>query len=199
MPGLLDLVLRFLYVGFFTVGGGLAAIPHLLQVIVQPGLIDEDLFYNMIAISQSTPGPIGVNVATYIGFTEYGVIGGIAATMGMVLPCFVISSVVFKVYVKVTENRWVKAAFYGIRAAVAGLVSVAAWSVLKITVFSLDAFEISGLSFWAYMTQTANALLAIIHWKALAAFAVLFFLVVKFKKHPALYIALGALAGAFLL
>lgn len=184
---LLELFFRFLYVGLFTVGGGLASIPLLIESIVEPGLISLDMFYNMLGISQSTPGPIGVNLATYIGYLQYGVFGGIVTTLGLMLPCFIISFLVSRAFQKFADTKAVKASFYGIRAAVAGLIATAAFSVLKITVFTWENFK------------TANQLLALINWKAFAIFAVLYVMLVKFKRHPVIYIALGGIAGLLFL
>ncbi|MDL2234249.1 chromate transporter [Ruminococcaceae bacterium OttesenSCG-928-L11] len=184
---LLQLFLRFFYVGLFTVGGGLASIPLMLQTIVDAGLITEDMFYNMLGISQSTPGPIGVNLATYIGFGEYGVIGGIVTTLGIILPCFFISYLVSRAFQKFSETKAVKASFYGIRAVVTGMIATAAFGVLKITVLQWDVFQASGQ--W----------LSLVNWRALGIFAVVFVLLLRFKKHPVLYIALGGLAGLVLL
>lgn len=178
-----ELCLRFLYVGLFTVGGGLATIPLMIQAVVDTGLITEDMFYSMLAVSQSTPGPIGVNLATYIGFENYGVIGGLLVTLSIGLPCFVISSLVSKAYERFSNAKAVRYAFYGIRAAVCGLIASAALGVLKITVFTADAFRASG------------SVLSLIDWKAALLFAVLYLLVIRFQKHPVLYIALGGLAG----
>ena len=180
---LLEIFMRFMYVGLFTVGGGLASIPLMLQAIVAPGLVTEELFYSMIAISQSTPGPIGVNLATYIGFDQYGVVGGILATLGIIIPCSVISYFVSRAFEKVAETPMVKAAFYGIRAVVAGLIATAAWGVLRITVFALDAFKASGL------------LWQVLNYKALAVFVVLFAALKISKKDPIIFIVLGGVAG----
>lgn len=180
---LFEMFLRFLYVGLFTVGGGLASIPLILQMIVAPGLVSEEMFYNMLGISESTPGPIGVNIATYIGFTQYGVTGGIVTTLGIIIPCFIISFLVSRVFRRFSETKAVKSAFYGIRAAVAGLIATAAFGVVRISVLTWGEYVSTG-SFYN-----------ILNWKALAIFAVIYALLVKFKKHPVVYIALGGLAG----
>lgn len=187
LSALLELFLRLLYVGLFTVGGGLATIPLMLQMIVAPGYVTEDFFYNMVAISESTPGPIGVNIATYIGYTQYGAIGAIICTLGIIIPCFIITYLVSKAFEKFSETKAVKASLYGIRAAVAGLIATAVYGVLKISVLTLNVFNDTG------------SLLDLINWKAFALFAALFILLIKTKKHPIIYIALGGIAGFFLL
>ena len=87
---LFELFCTFFYIGLFTIGGGIVAITLMQQTIVQRGLITEDQFYNMVAISESTPGPLGTNMATYIGYNLYGIPGGIITTIGEVLPSLII-------------------------------------------------------------------------------------------------------------
>lgn len=184
---LLELFLRFLYVGLFTVGGGLASIPLLIDNLVMTGLISYDMFYNMVGIAQSTPGPIGVNLATYIGFTQYGVLGGIVCTFGIIIPCFIISFLVSRAFRKFSETKVVKAAFYGLRAVVAGLIATAAFGVYKVTMIDWEGFQSSG------------SFLDLFGIPAILMFAVIYILLVRFRKHPILYIALGGLAGFFFL
>ncbi len=183
--GIFDVFWRFLYVGLFTVGGGLASIPLLLHAIVEPGYVTEELFYNMIAISESTPGPIGVNLATYIGYNMFGVGGGIITTLALVIPCFVISYLVSRAFQKVKDTPVISAAFYGVRATVVGLIAVAAYGVLSITVIQPEAFA-------------AGDLPQLFNWNALIVFAALTLFVIKGKKHPIWTIAIGAVAGVLL-
>jgi chromate transporter len=184
---LLELFFRFLYVGFFTVGGGLASIPLLIENLVDTGLISHEMFYNMMGVAQSTPGPIGVNLATYIGFSQHSLWGGIVTTLGLIIPCFFISFAVSKAFQKFSETKAVKAAFYGIRAVVVGLIATAAFGVYKVALLGWDAFRASG------------SFLDLFQWKAILIFAALYLLLVRFKKHPILYIALGGLLGFFFL
>jgi chromate transporter len=181
---LLDLFWRFLYTGLFTVGGGLASLPLLHQVIVDAGFLDDAMFTNMIAISQSTPGPIGVNLATYVGYSLGGFLGAAVGTVGIALPCFAISFAASRALAALSGSKAVAAAFHGVRAAVVGLIGVAAFAVLKATVFTWGAFAASG---WD-LARVAD-------WKALAAFALVYALVARFDRHPALYVALGAILG----
>ena len=81
----------FFYIGAFTIGGGLVAVTLMQQTLVDKGVISAEQFYNMVAISESTPGPIGINMATYIGYSQYGVFGGIVTTFGQVLPSVTVS------------------------------------------------------------------------------------------------------------
>lgn len=177
------LCLSFFLTGLFAIGGGLAAIPIMQQFIVDRGWIAPEFFYNMIAISESTPGPIGVNMATYIGFENYGVAGGIIATLSLVLPSFVIILIISRSYARFQDNRLVKSGLYGIRAAVAGLIASAAYSVLTVTVLTPEIF-IHTPSFFTLFDFTQ-----------LAIFAVIFALYKIFKKHPIWYIIFGAICG----
>ena len=184
---ILTLCISFFLTGLFAIGGGLAAIPIMQQFIVDRGWIEPELFYNMIAVSESTPGPIGVNMATYIGFENYGVLGGIATTFALALPSFVIILIIARSYARFQDNPLVKSGLYGIRAAVCGLIASAAYSVLSVTVLTPESF-ISAPSFFT-----------LFDFKQLLIYAVIFALYKIFKKHPIWYIIFGAVCGiAFL-
>lgn len=176
------LFIKFLMIGLFTVGGGLAAIPLMIQSVVDTGLISEPLFYNMIAISESTPGPIGINLATYIGFVQYGVIGAVLLSLAISLPCFCISFGVSKILTQFQNAKVVNYAFYGIRACVTGLIATATFSVLKL-----------GLGF-----NVGLDIAKILDWKAVVLFAALSILYVKYKKQPSFYILISALVGVLI-
>lgn len=182
----------FFYIGLFTVGGGLAALPLIRQEIVGRGWITMHEYTSMVAVSESTPGPIGINMATYVGFEQLGVWGGILATLGTVLPSLIIIVIIAKFYNKFREQRLVDAGFQGLRPAVTGLIATAAWQIITITVIHWQPYLAMGGGF------SAEALLTLIDWKALLLFAGVYFLNWKFKKHPIVYIALGAVVGVFL-
>ena len=187
MISLCELCWIFFYVGAFTIGGGLVAITLMQQEILGRGLITPERFYNMVAISESTPGPIGVNMATYIGYETHGVIGGIVTTAGTVLPSLIVILAIAMFFGKFQEKRGVKAAFYGLRAGTTGMIAVAAWQVLTIAILTIPEFM-----------RTKRAA-DIADWKCLGLFAVTYVLYVKFKWHPIVFIALGAVFGAFFL
>ncbi|MBE6911517.1 MAG: chromate transporter [Ruminococcaceae bacterium] len=176
----------FFLTGLFAIGGGLAAIPFMQQFFV-PGYISSELFYNMIAISESTPGPIGVNMATYIGFENLGIFGGIATTLALVLPSFVIILIIARSYSRFQDNIYVKRGLYGIRAAVVGLIASAAYSVLTVTILTPSEFAKSP----HFMT--------LFDFKQLAIFAVIFALYKIFNKHPIWYVIFGAVCGVVFL
>ncbi len=180
---LLSLCVSFFLTGLFAIGGGLAAIPIMEQFIVDRGIIDSEMFYNMVAISESTPGPIGVNMATYVGYEKFGVLGGILTTLSLVLPSFLIILIVAKMFLGMQDKPLVKNALYGIRAAVCGLIACAAWSVLCVTVVTPDLFAASPSFFTLF------------DFRQLIIFAVIFALYNIFKKHPILYVLFGAVCG----
>ena len=125
--GLLCLVAVFFYVGLITIGGGQVGITVMQQVLVdQFHLLDDAFFFNMVAISESTPGPIGINIATYIGTELYGVWGGFFSTLGEVLPSLICIVLIAKFFGSFAEKKGVKAAFSTLRPAVSGVVAVAA-------------------------------------------------------------------------
>lgn len=179
MHTILLIFIEFFKTGLFSIGGGLATLPFLFDMSAKYGWFSTEQLTNMIAISESTPGPIGVNIATYVGYSIYGVPGGIFATLSLILPSIIVILIVAGFLQKFKDNKIVKNVFYGLRAAVVGMLAVSLLTVVKTT----------------FLIPDAATILASIEWIKLAVFAVIFFLVMKFKKHPILYIALGAVAG----
>ena len=140
----LKLFIEFFKTGLFAIGGGLATIPFLRVMSQTMGWFDEKLLSNMIAVGESTPGPIGVNMATYVGFTvgheKLGIIGalfgGFLATFGLVLPSVIIIIIIAKLLTAFKENKFVARAFYVIRPAVTGMIASAAVMMIKSGVFT---------------------------------------------------------------
>lgn len=141
---LLQMMITFFFIGLFTIGGGLVAITLMYEPIVGGGLLPSEQFYNMIAISESTPGPMGINMATYIGYEMYGIWGGILTTFATVLPSLIIVILVAKFLGKFQEKPLVKSAFTGLRPAVAGMILVAMIQVFVLAILNLNAFKESG-------------------------------------------------------
>lgn len=137
---LLELLWTFFYIGLFTIGGGQVAITLMYEPLVGGGIISGEQFYNMVAVSESTPGPIGINMATYVGCELYGVIGGILVTLATILPSLVIILVIAKFFDKYQEKPIVKSVFTCIRPVSAGLIAVAAYEVLKIAIIQPFSF-----------------------------------------------------------
>ena len=182
----LRLLWEFLKIGLFAVGGGMATLPFLQELADETGWYTQDLITDMIAISESTPGPIGINMATYVGCTVAGVFGGIVATLGEIIPSIVIVIIVSKSLEKFRNSTLVGDMFYGLRPAVTGLIVAAGLSVVKVCMFHFDIYEKTG------------ALLDLLDFKKIIYFALVFFAIKKFKKHPVMYIAASAVVGILL-
>lgn len=183
---LLYLFYIFFKVGLFSIGGGLAAIPLIQSEVVERGWITLAQFSDMIAVSESTPGPIGVNVATYVGFSQYGILGGIVATIGLVAPSLIIIISIAGLIIKYRQNKYVDGMFKGIRPAVTGLILSAAVMVAMISLVNVEAYELS------------NNMKDLFEWKAIIMFVVFFVLSNKVKIHPIYYIAAAGILGIFL-
>ena len=119
----LELLIGFLTVGLFSFGGAYAAIPLIRDVVLSYGWLDEDALTNMIAISESTPGPIMVNLATYVGCSKAGIWGGIIATFAVVLPAFLIILVIMVLLKKAIGNKYVNAVLMGIKPCIIGIIA----------------------------------------------------------------------------
>lgn len=178
----LQLFYEFFKTGLFAVGGGLATLPFLEDISQRTGWFTSAQLADMLAISESTPGPIGVNMATYVGFETAGILGSLCATVGLVMPSVILIVLVSKVLEKFRTNTYVEAAFYGLRPASVAMVASAGIGVAMTTLLNLTA---SGF--------------AVLRWRELVLAAVILVLtnfVPKVKKfHPIVFIALAAAVG----
>ena len=142
---------------------------------------------DMVAISESTPGPIGVNMATYVGFTTRGVPGALTATIGLITPSVIVILIIARMLKTFKDSRYVKNAFYGLRPASTGLIAAAGFSVVLLALTDTAAYQASG------------SLLDLFHWKGILLAAVLLFFTRVPKKtkdlHPVVYIAASAAVG----
>ena len=142
---LLQLFWEFFKTGLFAVGGGMATLPFLYDMSARhPDWFTTAQLADMIAVSESTPGPIGVNMATYVGFRTAGVLGGLITTLGLVTPSVIIILLIARVLKQFRENKYVDAAFYGLRPCSVGLIAAAGLLVVKIALFDFDAYALSG-------------------------------------------------------
>ena len=142
---LLTLFFEFFKTGLFAVGGGMATLPFLYDMSARhPDWFTTAQLADMIAVSESTPGPIGVNMATYVGFRTAGVLGGLITTLGLVTPSVIIILIIARVLKQFRENKYVDAAFYGLRPCSVGLIAAAGLLVVKIALFDFDAYALSG-------------------------------------------------------
>lgn len=138
----LDLFLGFLKVGLFSFGGAYAAIPLIRDVVLSYGWMDDEMLSYMIAVSESTPGPIMVNVATYVGTSQGGVLGALVATFAVVLPSFLIILILTAILSKVTKNKYLQAVLKGVKPCVAGIIlATGCWMVFE-NVFGANVAEI---------------------------------------------------------
>lgn len=183
----LRLFYEFFKVGLFSVGGGLATVPFLTDLGERTGWFTSGQLADMIAIAESTPGPLGVNMATYVGFTSGGILGGVVATLGLIFPSIVIILVIAKFLQKFRSSKVVDGVFYGLRAASVALITVSLLQVARIALMFHEVTDASG----GTTTQ-------LFYWPAIILAAVIFVLI-KFtplkKLHPICFIALAAVAG----
>ena len=184
----LRLFWEFFKTGLFAVGGGMATLPFLYSMSDATGWFSHAQLADMIAVSESTPGPIGVNMATYVGFSTAGVPGAVVATLGLITPSVIIILIIARVLAAFRQNKVVDAAFYGLRPCSVGLIAAAGLLVVKIALFDVDLYKQTGM------------LMNLFQWKAIALAAVLIVLtryVKPLKKlHPVFFILGSAAVGA---
>ena len=188
----LRLFLEFFKTGLFAVGGGMATIPFLYDMAEATGWFSATDLANMIAVGESTPGPIGVNMATYVGFVTgmnqgnilSALLGAVVATLGLITPSVIIILIVAAVLKSFRNNRFVNHAFYGLRPASTGLIAAAGISVILSNLVTIGG-----------ATEHTFA----VNWKGLALAVVLWLLTNVFKKtkglHPIVFIGLSAVVG----
>lgn len=177
----------FIYVGSFTIGGGLVALTFMQQEIVGRGLLTLEEFFSMVGVSESTPGPIGINMATYIGYRLHGIVGGFVATLGTVLPSLVVIMVIARFFGRFTERPAVRAVLYGLRAGTTGMIAVAGWQVLSIAVCTIPRFK-----------ETCKVL-DLFSWPAVCLFVVSLVTGIRTQWHPLVFVTVGALFGILFL
>lgn len=181
MGELLTLCLEFFKTGLFAVGGGLATLPFLTQMQETYGWFTKADLGNMIAVSESTPGPIGVNMATYVGYTTADILGGLCATLSLVLPSLIVICLIAGILDKFQKSKLVQDAFATIRPAVTGLIAAAGMSVVEIALFHRGVMSFGTINWLAVVIFAV--LFAGTQWKPLK------------KLHPVVFIAAGAVLG----
>ncbi|MBQ4150628.1 MAG: chromate transporter [Clostridia bacterium] len=184
MTDFILLLIEFFKTGLFAVGGGLATIPFLQNMSEKyPHWFTSAELTDMIAVSESTPGPIGINMASFAGYRIAGIPGAICATISIVLPCYIIICIISKILAEFSNNKYVIGAFSGIRPAVPGLICAAVIPLLNTAVID----------------STAAGFLSSVRIDAVLIFIGVFAAFSIFKKaHPLIFIALGATAGILL-
>lgn len=186
------LFIEFFKTGLFAIGGGLATIPFLHDMIGKYGWFTTELLTDMIAVSESTPGPIGINMATYVGFItglkDFGIggaiLGAVIATIALVLPSLIIICIIAQFLKKFKESEIVQSIFYGLRPAVTALIASAGLGIFMVTLFSVNAFKSSG------------QILDFFKLPYILLFCIIFFISKKFKKlSPIILILFSAIIG----
>ncbi|MCI9076414.1 MAG: chromate transporter [Dorea sp.] len=179
-----QLIYEFFKIGLFAIGGGMATLPFLMDLTERYDWYTKAELTNMIAISQSTPGPVGINMATYAGYNAAGVFGAITATLALTAPALVIIMVIAKFLADFSENKAVQAAFYGIRPAVAALIGYAVWELVKISLSVTNGSQITGIDYpGAFICLASFGIMQIKYCR---------------KLHPLVWIAAGAIIGILL-
>lgn len=179
----LILAYEFFKIGLFSIGGGMATLPFLMDLTNKYDWFTVSELTNMVAISESTPGPVGINMATYAGYNAAGVPGAIVATLALTAPALIIIVLIAKFLENFSENKNVKAAFYGIRPAVAALIGYAVWELLKIAIISAAEGNVQ--------VNVVNVTVCVVTFALLQ--------VKKLGKlHPLVWIAAGACVGIVL-
>ena len=180
---LLRLMLEFAKTGLFSVGGGLATLPFLYEMSNTTGWFSHADIADMIAVSESTPGAIGINMSTYAGFKTAGIPGGILASLALALPSVIVILIIAQFLHKFRNNRFVEGAFYGLRPASIAMITAAGLNVAKVALVDLNAFQASG--------SVGDLFI----WKALILAVILFIGQRKLKWSPVIFIAISAVIG----
>ena len=180
---LLRLMFEFIKTGLFSVGGGLATLPFLYEMSDKTGWFNHADIADMIAVSESTPGAIGINMSTYAGFKTAGVPGGILATLALAFPSVVIILIIARFLSRFRNNRLVEGAFYGLRPASIAMITAAGLNVAKVALVNIAAFQASG------------SLGDLFIWKAIALGVAIFIGQRKLKWSPVIFIAISAVVG----
>ena len=184
---LLSLFWEFLKIGVFCIGGGMAALPFLYDLGDKTGWYTSAQVLDMLAVSESTPGPIGINMATYVGYTVGGIPGAVLATLGTILPGVILVLILAKFLQKYRDNKYINAAFYGLRPASTALIAAAGVSVVEISLLNVSLFKETGV--FTDLISIPAIILAVVLW-------VLTNLVKPTKKlHPVVFIAASAVVG----
>ncbi len=174
----------FFLIGLFTIGGGYAMIPLIQQQVVQNfGWISMEKFVDFLAIAESTPGPFAVNIATFIGMDMDGLIGAAVGVLGCILPSFIIILIIAKYLRNFSDNKFVKAALYGMMPIVVALIASAVFTLFLSNVLHTSVQDFTFSNF---------------DWKALVAFVIAVFIYYKFKINPILLIVISAGLGIIL-
>ena len=174
------LFLTFFKIGLFTFGGGYAMLPLIQEEVLTRGWVENAELINFIAVSESTPGPFAINMATYIGNEMGGIIGAVFATLGVVLPSFIIILLVAKFFEKFKTNKIVSGCMSGLKPAVIGLIGAAVISIGETVFVTANSLNAILSDVWFYVSAAIFAVMAVLAFK---------------KVHPIVIILLSAAIG----
>ena len=172
---LIRLFFEFLKIGLFSVGGGMATLPFLYDMADKTGWFTYAQIADMLAVSESTPGPIGINMATYVGYTTAGIPGALAATIGTIIPGIALVLIITAILDKFRNNVYVEGAFYGLRPASVGLITAAGILVVEISLMNTALYQQTG------------SIADLFQWKAIVLAAILLVLTRWVKKTKGLH------------
>ena len=174
---------EFFMVGLLSIGGGLATLPFLYDLGERTGWYTAGDVLDMLAVSESTPGAIGVNMATFTGYKTAGVGGGVTATLGLIAPSIIIILIIARILKRFMESKAVQSTLYGLRPASVGLIAAAGWSVVSTTILHVDLF------------MTTKTFASLVDLKAVIL-AVILFVAMRFTKlHPIIFLLASAAVG----
>lgn len=173
-----ELAAVFFFIGLFCFGGGYGILPFIQSEVIDRGWMTAQEFVNVIAVSESTPGPLGINVATYVGFKMGGIVGAICSTVGLMLPAFLLVLLVSGILRTERGNKLWKRFIVGIQPVVVGLILYAAYTIAKSELVQMTGDAIT------------------IQWNGILLAVIGFFGVYKLKWHPVLLIGTAAVLGA---
>ena len=196
--GIFSLFLMFFKIGLFTFGGGYAMLPLIQQEVASRGLMSMEELTNFVAVSESTPGPFAINIATYVGMHSAKICGmesmsllySAMATLGVVMPSFIVILIVAHFYEKFKQSHTVKGVMSGLRPAVVGLLAAAVVSMGKTVLFHVE----EGLGKAVELTESLKFVPAQLI-VSVCIFALMAFLGIKKKLNPILLIVLSAALG----
>jgi len=183
----LELFLNFFLIGVTSIGGGLSTIPLMTEILTAKGWVPAAEIIDMIAVSEMTPGPIGINMATFAGNKAAGILGGISATAGLVAPSVIIIIIVAHFYNKYRNNRFVEGVLTVVRPVVTGMIAAVCTNLMVMTLFNIPAFE-SGSGFISLFRPVPIIIAALV-----------FTASYKFRVHPVILIVSSAIVGIILL
>lgn len=178
---LFELFITFFKIGLFTFGGGYAMIPLMSDEVVSKGWLLSEQLMDFIAISESTPGPFAINMATFIGYNQQGILGAIMATLGVVMPSFIIILIIAKAFHKFASNKYVVGFLSGVKPVVVGIIFAVAFTFLLKSIFNIDILNILDVEF---------------HWSSLLIFLTVFAMSRIWRKlHPVYIVLVSGIMG----